>query len=230
MSEGRGLEGLVLDVDDTLYMEHTYVASGFRAAGDCLADSHGIDGLAEAALALFEEGVRGDIFDRALTELGVRPAKTLITELLNRYRTHQPDIELLPDVRSLMDAVALRRLPIAVITDGPAESQRAKIAALGIEPACDLIIVTSDHVGVLPKPDFSAYELVQKHWGLEPAALAYIGDNPSKDFIAPHRLGWRTVRVRRPGGLHEVVPSGHDVDTEVSALFDTALILGVGDS
>jgi putative hydrolase of the HAD superfamily len=227
MLEDQNLEGVVFDVDDTLYMEHTYVASGFRAVGAWLAEAHGVDRLSEAALALFDAGVRGDVFDRALTQVGLEPTAQLVAELVNRYRAHQPGIALLADAQALMNAAARRELPIAVITDGPAESQRAKITALGIEPYCDLVIVTSGHAGVLPKPDPSAYELVQKRWGLDPASLVYIGDNPAKDFAAPHRLGWRTVRVRRLKGLHEAMPSGSDVGLEVCDFVGLNELLGL---
>lgn len=217
----------MLDVDDTLYMERSYVASGFRAVGAWFAEAHGVDRLAEVALKLFEAGARGDTFDRALMELGVQPTEALIAELVDRYRSHQPDIELLPDARRLLEAAAEREMPIAVITDGPAASQRAKIAALGIAPACDLIIVTSDHAGVLPKPDPSAFEFVQERWGLDRGSLVYFADNPLKDFSAPHRLGWRTVRVRRLRGLHEAVPSGSDVAVEVHDLGGMDTVLGL---
>jgi hypothetical protein len=38
--------------------------------------------------------------------------------------------------------------------------------------------------------------------------------------VAPRCLGWRTVRVRRPGSLHAEVPSGDDVDAEITSLAD----------
>lgn len=215
---GWNLDGLVLDIDDTLYLERSYVVSGFRAVGAWLAEARGVNRLAETALRLFEEGVRGNIFNRALIELGVDPAADLVADLVNQYRCHEPDIELLPDAQALLDVSLLRGLPIAVITDGPAESQRAKVAALGIASVCDPVIVTSDHDGVRPKPDPSAFALIQERWGITPASLAYVGDNPLKDFIAPHQLGWRTVRVRRRQGLHEAVPSGTDVHLETRGL------------
>lgn len=34
------------------------------------------------------------------------------------------------------------------------------------------------------------------------AHFVYIADNPSKDFTAPHELGWKTVRVKRTAGLY----------------------------
>jgi putative hydrolase of the HAD superfamily len=35
-----------------------------------------------------------------------------------------------------------------------------------------------------------------------PEQCVYIADNPIKDFISPNRLGWRTIRIRRSGGIH----------------------------
>jgi len=32
--------------------------------------------------------------------------------------------------------------------------------------------------------------------------FVYVGDNPTKDFIAPNRLGWITVMVRHERNLH----------------------------
>jgi putative hydrolase of the HAD superfamily len=46
----------------------------------------------------------------------------------------------------------------------------------------------------------------------------YVADNPIKDFAGPRRLGWRTVRIRRPGGLHADLPSGDDVEQEIASL------------
>ena len=53
---------------------------------------------------------------------------------------------------------------------------------------------------------------------VDPGACAYVADNPVKDFAGPKGLGWTTVRVRRPQGLHQRVPSGEDVDHEVPDL------------
>ena len=48
--------------------------------------------------------------------------------------------------------------------------------------------------------------------------FAYVADNPQKDFAAPLQLGWLTVRIRRPGSLHEGVISGSDVQAELITL------------
>ena len=62
--------GVVFDIDDTLYLERDYVRSGFRAVGEHVARSTGVDGFSDLAFALFEQGLRGHIFDETLLRLG----------------------------------------------------------------------------------------------------------------------------------------------------------------
>ncbi len=38
-------------------------------------------------------------------------------------------------------------------------------------------------------------------------SFAYISDNPAKDFVAPNRLGWRTIQLLYPGQVHAHLPA-----------------------
>ena len=49
---------------------------------------------------------------------------------------------------------------------------------------------------------FLAYRRVMQHFPGPAGGYVYVADNPRKDFLAPRALGWRTLRVRRPGGEH----------------------------
>src|SRR3546814_20288325 len=85
---------IVLDLDDTLYLERDYVLSGFRAVGNWLEAHHEIRTFAGSATELFEAGRRGDIFDAALARLGVSPSPEMIQRLVAVYREHRPAIRL----------------------------------------------------------------------------------------------------------------------------------------
>lgn len=63
---------------------------------------------------------------------------------------------------------------------------------------------------------------------LPSAGYVYIADNPRKDFIGPRSLGWRTIRVRRPGGEHsEYEAAEHErADVEVGTLAELAPVIG----
>jgi putative hydrolase of the HAD superfamily len=89
---------------------------------------------------------------------------------------------------------------IAVISDGPIASQSRKVDALGLRRFADPLILTEIMGSAFRKPHPRAFRQVEKS---RPARLhVYVADNPLKDFTAPKQLGWTTVRVRRPGGLH----------------------------
>lgn len=208
---------VVFDVDDTLYLEREYVRSGLREVGEVVRRRCGADGVLDAAWADFLAGRRGDLIDRALVSVGVDPAPDLVRVLVRRYRTHRPDIALLPDALAALTSAAAAG-PVAVVTDGPAESQLAKARALGLGEWADPVVVTALRFPGRPKPHPAAFAWVQARLGTVPEACTYVADNPLKDFAGPASLGWRTVRVRRPGSLHEDVESGDDVDVEVESL------------
>jgi len=49
---------VVLDMDDTLFLERDYVLSGFAAVDAVVAKEHGLKGFSESAWRLFCAGVR----------------------------------------------------------------------------------------------------------------------------------------------------------------------------
>jgi putative hydrolase of the HAD superfamily len=206
---------VVVDIDDTLYLERDYARSGFAAVGARARDELGVADLGERAWAAFESGVRGNIFDQALAAVGVTPDADLVPQLVEVYRSHAPQIGMLADARAWIDARS-SHVALAVVTDGPLASQRAKAEALGLAAWAHPIVFTEALGPGLGKPHPAAFEKIEAELGLSGAACAYVADNPAKDFRAPRALGWRTVRVRRPGGLHAEAPSRDDVDAEIT--------------
>lgn len=195
---------VVLDVDDTLYLERDYVRSGFKAVASYLEDNFGIEDFWERAWRLFNSGARGNIFDLVLAN-DVRLAGRFDPwTLVEIYREHVPAISLLPDAREFINECR-RRADVAVVTDGPIASQRAKLRALDADEWANEIVVTSEKGMEWHKPSTRAFAYLQEHFRASAGDCAYFGDNPCKDFIGPKALGWRTVRVRRLGGLHESV-------------------------
>lgn len=216
MTTRRGLGCLVFDIDDTLYLEQDYVRSGFHAC-DRFLRTRGIDGFGQSAWRAFELGIRGNTFDVALRDLGIDPSRELISRLVACYRRHIPTIGLLPDALDCLEAL-YDRYHLCAVTDGNADSQRAKVAALGLTRWLDPIVITSEHGTHFAKPStapFLQIENVSRH---APASCWYIADNPTKDFAGPKALQWNTARVRRDGGLHERLLSGPDVDIEIASL------------
>jgi putative hydrolase of the HAD superfamily len=211
------VDAIVLDIDDTLYLERDYVRSGFYAVGQWARAEFGIEDFAERAWVTFESGTRGHIFDEVLKSCGQRPDDTAITEMIARYRSHTPTIALVHDARAALDRWQ-GTVPLATVTDGPLSSQRAKARALKLHESIPFVIFTAALGYNMGKPHRAGFELAQEQLGISGERCVYVADNPAKDFIGPKKLGWQTVRVRRRLGLHVDVVSGSDVDHEISDL------------
>ena len=219
------VDAIVLDIDDTLYLEREYVRSGFNAVGRWAGQELGIADFGTRAWAAFEAGARGKIFDEVFTACGRRPDDATVSAIVRRYRTHVPEITLAVDARRALDrwhGVAL----LAAVTDGPLPSQQAKVRALTLDRWIPQIVFTGDLGEGKGKPHPAAFELVQDRLGVSGERCVYVADNPAKDFVAPKLLGWRTVRVRRPCGLHTGTASSDDVAHEIASLdqLDLALL------
>jgi putative hydrolase of the HAD superfamily len=195
---------LILDLDDTLFLERDYVRSGFDAVGRHVAETFGVADFGERCWALFERGVRGTTFDQALSECGLNESIDT-AELIDVYRSHTPSIELHEDVVAFLDAWPSDR-PLGLITDGPVASQLGKIAALRLHHRLHPIVLSDQFGTEFRKPHDRPFVAVEQALELRPDQLTYIADNPRKDFIAPRRRGWHTIRIRRPLGEH----SGRD--------------------
>lgn len=203
MNIGKSIQTVILDIDDTLYLERDYVKSGFYAVGKALQ----MPEFGQKCWSLFHAGVRGNTFDLAKADFPQISSPT--SELVRIYREHKPDIQLCSDAKSFIESTSCR---LGLVSDGPVASQRAKYQALGLVPWIDCPIFTQE-IGA-PKPALCAFQLVAWTLNTPETACVYIADNPHKDFAGPKALGMHTIRIRRPGSLHESTPSGADVDEE----------------
>jgi len=193
---------VVFDLDDTLYLERDYAYSGFRAVGEWCAEHLGLEGIQEQAQALFDHGRRSSIFDTALDMLGFRGDAETVSAMVQVYREHAPQIQLLSDAVECL-ARLQGRAYLGLLTDGNPVSQRAKIDALGLSGCFDTTIVTGDWGIEFFKPNVRGYRYIESQLVPCHGRFVYIADNPLKDFFAPRTLGWNAIRVRRPAGLHE---------------------------
>lgn len=224
------LRVVVFDLDDTLYLERDYVRSGFQAVDAWLVGRAGRSGLFAGAWESFVDGQRVGVLNDALAGLGLDHVVGLADEAVEVYRHHRPTIDLVDGARETLAFFADRGDAVALLTDGRAHSQRRKIDALGIAPLFDMIVVTDELGGRNHwKPSPEGYELIESQFGVSGEQLAYIADNRAKDFVAPRQLGWKTVRVRHPGGLYDCDSTdptdgaGIDADELVDQLADLAV-------
>lgn len=198
------IRGVVFDMDDTLYLERDYVSSGFMAVAKFVANliNQNATVIHQFLMQRFREGVRGRTFDLLIEQYPRLREKVSIMELVHIYRTHEPEIQLFPKMKELIGTLKRSGFHTALLSDGYLISQRMKVRALKLEALFDDIVLTDDWGKDYWKPHQRGFQHIEELWGLIGAQLVYIGDNPQKDFVAPNRLGWHTVRLRIPGQLH----------------------------
>jgi len=198
------MTGWVFDLDDTLYLERDYVASGFRAVARAIAVAGTMpeDDVYTFLRSGFEAGVRGRAFDRLRDESTAVARRFETSDLVEVYRVHEPSIRPLPGAVALLDRATAAGVPLALVTDGEPEGQGRKLTALGLDARFSPAVRTGTWGRAYWKPHPRAFETVEAEWRARGADLVYVADNPAKDFVEPRRRGWRTVRLRLDGQLH----------------------------
>lgn len=207
---------LIFDLDDTLYPERSYVESGFRAVAAHLQARHGWpagDSLATLNALLAEHG-RGALFDRLLARHGIT-TRAAARECVDVYRQHIPQLALAPEAEAL-----LRRLPAKpyLVTDGHKGVQARKVAALNLAPRLARAYITHRYGVRHAKPSTRCFELIRARERCDWSDMAYVGDNPSKDFVNLTPLGVRTVRVRTGEHAQVVAKPGHEARHVIDSL------------
>ena len=195
---------VVFDLDDTLYDEVEYCRSGFEAVAEFLADSPETppaERIFGAFWKQFTAGNRTKTFNTALEELDIGYDDELIGKLIKVYRNHVPKITLPQDSRDFLSQLS-GKYTLALLTDGFLPAQQLKVQALGIEKYFKCIIYTEQLGREFWKPSLAGFQKLMETLNARPRTIAYIADNEKKDFIAPNKLGFLTVRIIRPAGLH----------------------------
>ena len=98
-------------------------------------------------------------------------------------------------VRAQSGAVGRR---VGVITNGPADVQRAKVELLGVEALVDFVIISGEF-GV-HKPDPAIFREALRLGDVPAHETVYIGDSAEHDVVGARAAGLAVVWVNRDGG------------------------------
>lgn len=190
---------LVLDLDDTLYDELSFVRSGFCAVAAWGEERLGLDRAESLArlMELLESQGRGRVFDDWLE------GRASVRAALEVYRRHDPDIVLWPAAQRLL--ARHRGAALYLVTDGHKGVQARKVTALDLWDRMRRVYLTSRYGTVHAKPSPRCFELVARRERVPLNALVHVADNPAKDFVGLNPLGVTTVRVLT--GQHAETPA-----------------------
>lgn len=192
------IKAVIFDLDDTLFSEKDYVKSGFSAVEKELPQ---VNDAYEKLLGAFKDGHAA--IDKVLCDEGI-----FTSELKNKcvlaYRSHFPKIELYEGVCEMLSSLRKMGIKLGIITDGRPDGQRNKIKALGLEALVDEIIVTDELGGaIFRKPCDISLRIMQRKLGVPFESMVYVGDNLTKDLIAPRQLGMRAVWFDNPESVQK---------------------------
>lgn len=207
---------IVFDMDDTLYEELTYVASGFRAVAYFLQAEQGIP--AAESFEIMEEklkGGRGRIFDDVLLHYG-KYSKQLANKCVRVYRMHEPKIQLDPEAVACLKR--FEEYSKYIVTDGNKVAQHNKVLALGLYSRVKHVYITHRYGKHNAKPSPYCFLQICKREGVSPEQVVYVGDNPNKDFLNIKKLGFRTVRILKGSFRDLQMPEEYEADCQIHSL------------
>jgi 2-haloalkanoic acid dehalogenase type II len=211
------VRGILFDLDDTLVTTGRADARRWREVRALIGSA-----LPEVDAAAFAHRYAlADAEGRPLVDAGTTPYAAFRQARLRRALEPwaQPDAALLAAYERVCDAsiercrafrdaapclrrLRARGLRVGILTNGPADVQRRKLALTGLGDAVDGIVVSAE-VGVT-KPAADVYRLACEGLGLPPAAVAMIGDSRPNDVDGALAAGLRSavwlVRRRTPQG------------------------------
>jgi putative hydrolase of the HAD superfamily len=179
---------LLVDLDGTLIDRNR----AFRAAAVRFLAGHGIADEAQWLLDLDGNGYtpRADLAAALLSRYPSLPGRA-VTAFLDRGGAD--DVRLEPPVRAGLATLRADGWRLGVVTNGPVEQQRAKLARTGLDRLTDVQVI-SEAVG-LRKPDPAIFELAAGLAGGRAGTAWMVGDSPGKDIAGAVAAGCRSVWV-----------------------------------
>ena len=204
------IQAIVFDVDDTLYPERQFVRSGYAAVTKHLrkllsepddADPAQKEDFEDWLWRRFMGGETARAFNDLSEHFHLHLDDGQIGRLIEVYRFHAPDIHPFTGIAELLEQLR-GRFRLGILSDGAARMQRNKLQSLGLEDAFEAVVLTDELPGDSRKPSPAGYETIRTALGVPHERCLYVADNPAKDFIAPNKLGWDTVRYRREGQIY----------------------------
>ncbi|HEY1794494.1 MAG TPA: HAD family hydrolase [Stellaceae bacterium] len=113
-------------------------------------------------------------------------------DLADRYEAlHNAELRMFPDAHHTLDRLKERGVLLALITNGAAEPQRAKVVRFALEHRFDHIQIEGEHG--FGKPEDRAYLHAMEVLGVRPEDTWMVGDNLEWEVVGPQRLGIHAI-------------------------------------
>lgn len=148
---------------------------------------------------------------RALSALELRAPPDVDEVTAEAVREYAAQVELVPGAKELLEW-AYARAPLALLTNGPVDMQRAAIARSGVERYFRTVLISGDPDLAARKPEARIFRLACV--GLEslPQETLMIGDDLAADILGARAYGLQALLVGGAPG------AGYDAVAELSGV------------
>ncbi len=186
-------ELVLFDLDDTLcdYASARWLRLriAFDRAFDRLPKRPQVDlnRLVEESIGIHPHGV--EHFTELLARYDVSDEETVLCAQRWYQKNRFYGLKLFPGTLEMLIAVrrSFPRRRLGMITNGPAETQTAKIDLLGLRPFFDFIIISGEFGAA--KPDRLIFEEAMRLGGAPPELTIFIGDSAEFDMAGARNAG-----------------------------------------
>jgi putative hydrolase of the HAD superfamily len=120
------------------------------------------------------------------------PDRALCDEIADRYNAlHDAELRCFPGAHDTLDRLKDLGVKLALITNGAAAPQRAKVVRFALEHRFDHIQIEGEHG--FGKPEERAYTHAMEVLGVSARETWMVGDNLEWEVVAPQRLGIHAI-------------------------------------
>ena len=132
-----------------------------------------------------------DALERALLALNHEIPANLHQVAHEGIQAYVADMHLLPGALEVLNYFS--HLPLAIITNGPSDTQRAAIAKVGIAERFQTLVVSGDADVAVRKPNPRIFQIAAERLGVPIESCLMIGDNLEADVQGAIAAGMQGI-------------------------------------
>lgn len=143
------------------------------------------------------EQVIREVWRRVLVSCGCDSPQLLEDLIGEHLRLDAENARLFDDVHPVVEALRSSGIGLALITNGAADTQRSRLACLGMEEWFDVVVISGELGAV--KPSRSVFATAAAGLGVDGTGLWHVGDNLATDVHGAVSAGHTSVWLNREG-------------------------------
>lgn len=186
---------IIFDLDDTLYSRQSFVRSAIKNIVDFIYlknKKKSKKNLYKILLKIYQNRNIKLKLNFFLENFFL--SKKYLKDCINIFRYSKKNIFLYNDAQNILK---FYKKKCYLITDGNKLVQQDKIRQLGIKKFFKKIFITNTYGIKYQKPSLFCFKRIKRIEKCLFGQMAYIADNPKKDFVNCNRVGILTVRLLR---------------------------------